>query len=111
MRSPQQIVSGDDAKVIHKLYKNGALFALSDSATVSCRLVSTDKATAYTAAVAQASNTDGADWQYSTIAAVFAEAVTSLIDYEGFALLETQVTDSGKQTWFLPVYITKGTIS
>ena len=75
-------------------------------------MTSTDKATTIIAEVTQSNAAVGADWANSLVVVEFTEGNTAVSDtFIGDALLEIQVDDSGKRTWFVPIEITKGTIA
>lgn len=105
------IVTGDDVSLLAKLKLDGASFAIDSGATVKGSLVSMDK-TILIAAVTVLSTEPGADWSISEVVVPFTSSATAAIpDSElGDALLEVQVDDSGKDTWFLSTDIEKGTI-
>lgn len=105
------IVTGDDVSLLAKLKVDGVSFVIDPGATVKGSLVSMDK-TVLIAAVTVLSTEPGADWTISNVVIPFSEAETLAIpDSElGDALLEVQVDDGGKDTWFLSTSIEKGTI-
>ncbi len=104
------IVTGDDVVLLQTLNKQGATFNIPVSSTVTCRLVSDDHCEVLSDPVVQSNGTAGADWANSLVAISLPSAVTSLIEKTGFAILETQVDDNGKLTWFSKVKIVKGNI-
>lgn len=104
------IITGDDVSLAVTLKKNGATFNMS-GATVKAALVASDHSVAYTEAVAQSSGTSGANWAASLVVVVLSAAATALLDYQGNALLEIQVDDGTKTTWFVAVEIRRGNIA
>ncbi len=111
-----EIVTGDDASFVVTLYKVKnkikETFEISSSAEVKALLVSSDHKTPYMEApVAQSINTPGADWTNSLVAIELPKSSTEGIIYQGKALLEIQVSESGKsKTWFLAAKIITGLI-
>ena len=104
------IVTGDDVSLSVTLKKGGATFSIDVGATVQASLVSLDHQTVYAGPIAQSNVTPGADWANSLVVVELASATTSPITYQGKALLEIQVDDSGKTTFFASVIIVLGTI-
>lgn len=104
------IVTGDDVALSVTLKKGGATFLINGTATVQASLVSLDHQTTYAGPVAQSNAASGADWANSLVVVELASANTSSITYQGKALLEIQVDDSGKTTFFASVIIVLGTI-
>lgn len=105
------LVTGDDLSVAVTLKKNDLVFDIPIASTVTARLVSTKHTEVYSGEVEQFSTTPGADWSQSLVVVEFAPADTSTIIYQGKALLEIQVDDNGKRTWFATVKIVTGQIS
>lgn len=104
------IVVGDDINIPVTLKKNGVVFAINGSAVVKARFISTDHLLALCADTTQSNATSGANWSASLVVIVFPAATTATIEYQGEAVLEIQVDDSGKTTWFTPVTITRGLV-
>jgi hypothetical protein len=104
------IVAGDDSDYSAQLYKNAAAFSIDSGATVEARLISIDKQTPYTDILTCSNSATGASWGTSLVVVEIAAADTEDITYSGMALLEIQVNDSGKITFFGSVNITIGTI-
>jgi len=104
------LVSGDDIVMSVTLQKDGSVFNINPGATVEARLISVDHLTEYTAPVGQSNSAPGADWANSLVTVQFAEADTLEVTYQGAALLEIQVDDNGKSTWFETVQLSLGTI-
>jgi hypothetical protein len=104
------LVSGDDIVMSVQLYKDGATFNINAGATVEARLVSLEHDEYYTDPVVQSNSAPGAAWATSLVTVEFAEADTLNVTHQGAALLEIQVDDNGKSTWFEGVAIVTGTI-
>jgi hypothetical protein len=105
------LVTGDDNAIPVTLKKNGATFVISAGATIKAQLVSLDHKTTYSPVVEVNKATPGTDLSKSLVVAVFAPETTSAIVYQGKALLEIQVDDSGKKTWFPAIEIRRGNIA
>ncbi len=103
------LVTGDDITLPVTLKKNGATFTIASGATVVGQLVSRDRKETYTVEVSQ-SNAAPADWDNSLVEVTFLSAHTADITEQGAALLEIQVDDGGKRTWFVAVTIARGNI-
>ena len=106
-----QIVTGDDVALPVTLKKDGAVFAIDAGATVQAALVSLDRSTVLAGPVTCSNVATGADWANSLVMVEFNSATSGAITAYGKALLEIQVNDSGKLTWFVTVDIEKGTIA
>ena len=110
------LVTGDDITLPVILRKKLAgatvytTFIIDPSAVITARLVSTDRENTYTPEIAQVTAAAGADLPNSTVIIAFTSVQTIGITYQGSALLEIQVDDSGKLTWFTPVKINRGQI-
>lgn len=107
------IVTGDDVELPVTLTKGKikAVFNIDAGATVKASLVSLDRSTILIPAVTCDVNALGADWANSLIIVPFTSAETGAIAVFDPALLEIQVDDNGKLTWFDEVEIFKGSIS
>ena len=111
------IVTGDDITFPTVLRKKAAgatvytTFVIDAGATIVARLVSTDKESVYTPEITQITVQAGADLNNSLIIIKFTSAQTIGITFQGNALLEIQVDDAGKLTWFTPVKINRGQIA
>jgi len=105
------LVTGDDIALPVTLKKKGLTFTINPAATVKARLVSADREAVFTAEIAQSTATSGNDLANSLIVIIFAAADTADITHQGTALLEIQVDDGGKQTWFVSVRIVRGQIA
>ena len=104
------ITTGDDVALLVTLKKNGATFTIDPGATVEAAIVDAQRITQLMPAVSQ-SNGGNADWANSLVEVILTSAQTAVIDKQGGALLEIQVDDSGKQTWFASVNIKRGSIA
>lgn len=104
------LVTGDDISLPVTLKKNGATFSIDAGATVIGRLVTRDRKNPLTIEVTQ-SNAAPADWGNSLVMVVFTSTHTKDIEEQGPALLEIQVDDSGKRTWFVSIVIARGNIA
>ena len=109
--SVPQIVTGDGIALAVTLKKNSATFAIAGGATVTAALVSGDHSTQYIADTAQSSGAAGADWDNSLVVVAFTEVQTDAVTYSGAALLEIEVDDSGKVTFFGTVEVIIGTVN
>lgn len=105
------LVTGDDIVLPVTLTKKGLTFSINPAATIVARLVATDRESVYTAEIAQVTAHANADLPNSLIVIVFTNADTVGITFQGGALLEIQVDDGGKQTWFASVRIKRGQIA
>lgn len=105
------LVTGDDLSVVATLKKNDLVFNIPIASVVTAKLVSTNHSTVYSSEAVQVSTTPGADWTNSLVVVEFAPADTSAITFQGKALLEIQVDDNGKSTWFSAVKIVTGQIA
>jgi hypothetical protein len=114
MATPE-VITGDDISLPVTLKINGATFNIPGTATVTAQLVKTDHSGAVTGALAavQSDAAPGADWPNSLVVIEFAPTDTSGIsaDDQGKALIEIQVDDGSKRTWFVTVKIVKGNIA
>ena len=110
------LVTGDDISfpVILRKKVSGATeyttFVIQTNADIIARLVSSDRESVYTPEIPQITVQTGADLSNSTIIINFTSAETIGITFQGGALLEIQLDDSGKLTWFTPIKIERGQI-
>lgn len=110
------LVTGDDLSFPTVLRKKPfgssiySTFSIDPGATIFARLVSTDRENVYTPEIAQVTDEQGADLANSLIIIAFTSAETIDIAHQGGALLEVQVDDGGKLTWFASVRINRGQI-
>ena len=105
------IVMGDDADIIVDLAKDRAAFDIPLTATIRAALVTTDHKTVLIPDVAVSNSHPDGDWSIAQIVVPFPEAATSLIPYEGVALIEIQVNDDGKLTFFTDIQVVRGNIA
>jgi len=105
------IVTGDDVALPVTLKKDGATFTIAPTATVKTAVVSLGRVKTLIAATTSANAAAGADWANSLIIATFSSAETLAAVEVGDAILEIQVDDGGKTTWFTAVTIEKGSIA
>lgn len=105
------IVFGGDVALPVTLKKDGATFIISPSATVKAAVVSMDREATLISESLLSISAAGADWPNSLVIAEFPSALSAAAVEIGDALLEIQVDDGGKQTWFVPVFIVRGSIS
>jgi hypothetical protein len=111
------IVTGDDITfptILRKKVTGATVyttFLINSGATIVARLVSSDNESVYTPEIPQITVQAGADLPNSTIIIKFTSAETIGITFQGSALLEIQVDDGGKLTWFTPVKIDRGQIA
>jgi hypothetical protein len=113
------IVTGDDftfPTVLRKKTSEETLFttfAIPADAVVTARLVSADRLSAYSVEVVQDLTLAGTDLNNSKIIIVFSGVQTSFPAPKNTsnALLEIQVNDGEKQTWFAWVKILQGQIT
>lgn len=104
------IVTGDDAVLPVELKKDEASFVIDSSATIKAAVVSKNKKTVLIPVVDVLESNTGSVWPSSLVVVQFTSAQTSAITRYGEAILEIQVDDGGKITWFAPVQIEQGTI-
>lgn len=105
-----RIVTGDDAKIIVMLMANGKSFVINPGAIVTAAVVSSDHKTRLTDIVPVHLDAPDTDLSRSTIVVLIPSIQTAAINVFKPALLEIQVNDTGKQTWFADVSIIKGQI-
>ena len=106
------IVTGDDSILPVTLKKNQNTFLINSGATVKASVISKDKKEILLAPVIVDVNETGSDWGNSLIVVTFDSADTANIPVKelGGALLEIQVDDGGKLTWFHKIKLLQGTI-
>lgn len=105
------IVTGDDVALSVTLKKDGVVFNIDTGATVKAALISKDRNTILIPEVTCLSNATGADWPNSLVIVPFTSTETAAITVFESALLEIQVDDGGKLTWFVSLEIIKGNIA
>lgn len=103
------LTTGDDFTLPLILKKNALAFAINPAADVKARIVSADRTQLFCDPVAQVSTVPGADWANSLVVVSLPAAAASL-QFQGIALLEIQVNDGTKITWFVPIKIVRGSI-
>jgi hypothetical protein len=110
-----EIITGDGVLEYVTLTVNGSAIVggISSGATVKVAIVSLDHKKKYTADITQSAATPGTDWPNSKLAIVMDPADTAGITYQGTALFEIQVTETGINpvTWFLPCKIIRGLVA
>lgn len=106
------IVTGDDTIITAQLLKNGSNFRIDSGANIKASLITKDRRNILIPPVTADSNEVDSDWFNSLIIIKFTSAETDAIPKNkiGGALLEIQVNDGGKLTWFQTVKILQGTI-
>lgn len=106
------LTTGDDIILPVQLYKSAVNFVINGTATVKASIVSKDRKKILVAPVTLSKDTTGADWFNSLLIVEFAAADTTSITSNqlGSVLLEIQVDDGGKLTWFAKVKLVQGTI-
>jgi len=104
-------VTGDDIVVPVTLKKNGVVFTINPTATVKAALVGTNHENRLCDDVMQSSAAAGANWAASLVVVSLPSSSTSGITHQGDALLEIQVDDGGKRTWFVPITIVTGLVT
>ena len=105
------IVVGSDNNLGLTLTKNETTFTIDPGATVKAALISLDRKTKYAGDVTSLESHPDADWANSLIIVPFTESDLSAVTYQGNALLEVQVDESGtKTTWFEGVAIVQGLV-
>lgn len=105
------IVIGDDVEISAQLYKDDQTFTVNPAATVKAMLVKTDHSEALSSAVTLSPSATGADWSTALLIVEMSAAVTTAVTYTGNCLLEIQVDDTIKETWFGVVRIVEGQIA
>lgn len=105
------LTTGDDFILPLVLKKNALPFAIALGADVQARLVSPDHTQLLCDPVPQVSTAIGADWANSLVVVSLPAAATTSLLFQGLALLEIQVNDGIKITWFVTVKIERGSIA
>ena len=109
--TPAIIVIGNDVPLAVQIKRNKATFVIDPGATVKGIITSLDHNYTYTAEFTASNAAVGADWATSLVVFDLTSAQTAVITYTGIALVEIQVNDGGKSTFFADVEIIKGTIA
>ena len=110
MATPK-IVSGDDIVIPVTLLKNGLTFVIAPEAIIKVRLVAEDRLSTYTEEITIPTGGAGSDLAESLIIVMLAPLDTVAVTYQGNMLLEIQVDDGIKITWFVKVNMIKGNIA
>lgn len=105
------IVTGDDVSLSVTLKKDNSTFTINPAATVEASLVSQDHNTVVLAPVTVSNSATGADWANSLVVIEFTSTETNSITTYGELILEIQVDDSGKTTFFAEISVEIGTIA
>lgn len=105
------LVTGDDTVLSVTLKKNSSTFNIDTGATILASLVTPNHINIIMSPVAVLSTAPGADWANSLLVIELTSAQTEAITSYGDALLEIQVDDNGKTTFFANINVTKGTIT
>ena len=105
------IVTGDDVSLPTTLKKDNATFLINPGATIQASIITPDRVTTLIPATSVPEANPGSDWANSLIVIQFSSALTGAITDYGKAILEIQVDDNGKLTWFATVNIVQGTIA
>ena len=105
------ITTGDDSLLQVTLLKDNAKFLLNDGAIIRAAVISSDKSTVLIAPIPVLDSEVGSDWANSTVVIKFSSAATELITDYGNAIVEIEVADNGKLTWFFDIKIFKGSIT
>ena len=109
--SVPKLVTGDDIVLPVTLKKNGVTFTIAPTAVVYAMLVNKTRTKKYTESIAQLNSATGADWANSLVVVELASVDTIEIPNSvNSELLEIQVNDDGRRTWFATVDIIKGNI-
>lgn len=103
------IVTGDDVELAVTLLKGGSTFDMT-GATINARIVKFDHSAALTASELQNEAATGADWANSLLILELSAAETAAITYLGQSLIEIQVDNGKKQTWFIDCKIVRGQV-
>jgi len=107
---PVTLTSGDDITISAQLYKDEAAFSISGGADVKARVIGTSHSTVHFTTVTCDSGASGADWANSLVVITFPASATSGSTHRGPAVLEIEVNDGGKNTFFADVVLEVGTI-
>ncbi len=105
------LVAGDDIHIPFSLTRNGMRFNIASSAIVKAALLSTDKQL-LAGPVDCLANASGANWSKSLVSIHFPSAMTESVEAQAGAVIEVQVDDNGKSTWFAgDITIERGVIA
>ena len=114
-----RITTGDNVNIQHVLTKRGKKFYIPTSATIVSRIIAIDRLSAYTIEIPQLSTQLYADWGSSTINVQISQALTESIKDNDIpwvrgkcsAILETQVFNGTKESFFSQITLEIGTIT
>ena len=112
------VTTGDNLNILHKLTQRGRQFSIPSTAVVVSRIISSDRLTVYTTEIAQLSTQAQANWDKSIINIQLSGAITETIKTgnptwiggRATAILETQIHNVSKQSYFTEVILQLGTI-
>lgn len=104
------LVAGDDAVFAVTLKKDNAVFSIDSSAVVKAAVISQDRTRVLCGPVVCSNTSLGANWPSSLVMVLFPSNLTSTITQDKAGILEIEVNDGGKLTWFSDLRITKGMI-
>jgi len=110
-----EITAGDDVDIEHHITAQKVSFTVAPTAVVYCKIISRDKATAYTSAIRQTAIQAGANWAKSIVSIVMSASETEAISAlelpwrngELPALIATEINDNGKETYYGRVLLHK----
>lgn len=105
------IVTGDDVALPVTLKKDGKTFSIANNAVVKAALVSADHNDLLAGPVILSNSAAGSNWGASLVIVQFNAQTTGAITSYKPSLLEIEVNDNGKLTWFADVRIIKGNIN
>jgi len=105
-----ELTTGDDITFPVQLTKDTTSFTISNLAIVRASIISKDKRLILIPPIPVLETNIGSNWASSLIMVSFTSAQTILIKNYGSNLLEIQVNDNGKHTWFTNINILQGTI-
>lgn len=102
------LVTGDEGLTKIQLTKEGSPFSINTSATVKVGIVTADHKELLSSVVTCLHTSPECDWSTSLISFSFLNAATQNIIITKPAMLELEVDDGGKLTWFIPIKLLKG---
>ena len=105
------IVTGDDVARPVQLTKDGASFVIDPGATVRAAIVDEAHKKVLMAAVTLDEGATGAVWATSLLVVEMTAAETAAITETGNAVLEIEVDDGGKETFFENIQVIPGLIA
>lgn len=104
------LVTGDEGLTKIQLTKDGSPFSINTSATVKVGIVTADHKELLSSVVTCLHTSPGCDWSTSLVSFSFPNAATQDIVITKPVMLELEVDDGGKLTWFIPIKLLKGQI-